>query len=83
MNPVKKKEIQIFSNGSCYFKTTIIKNKEAKKVKIYNKDHITFIFNKKDTNSLLESRDFKNCIIITNYTQIFNEHIKNISFYKT
>lgn len=54
---VKKKKIQIFADGSLNFNYTIIK--KAKKVKIYNKDHTTFSFNKKDTISLLDSKDFE------------------------
>lgn len=58
MTLVKKKKIQIFSDGSLNFNSSIIK--KTKKVKIYNKDHTTFIFNKKDANLLLDSKDFEN-----------------------
>lgn len=53
-----KKKIQIFSNGSLHFNNSIIR--KSKKIKVYNKDHITFIFNKKDANFLLNSKDFEN-----------------------
>lgn len=55
---IKKKEIQVFSDGSCNFKNTIIK--KAKKAQICNKDHTTFSFYKKDANFLLNSKDFEN-----------------------
>jgi hypothetical protein len=55
---IKKKEMQVFSDGSYHFNNTIIK--KAKKVKICNKDHTTFSFNKKDANFLLNSKDFEN-----------------------
>ncbi len=58
MTLVKKKEIQIFSDGSFNFHETIVR--EAKKIKIYKKDHITFSFNKKDANSQLNSKEFEN-----------------------
>lgn len=58
MTLIKKKEVQIFSDGSCNFNNTLIR--KAKKIKIYNKDHVTFIFNKKDVNFLLDSKDFEN-----------------------
>ena len=55
---IKKKEIQVFSDGSCNFNNTVIK--KTRKVKICNKDHTTFSFNKKTTNFLLNSKDFEN-----------------------
>lgn len=57
MNLIKKKEIQIYSDGSLNFNKTIIK--KAKKVKICKKDHTTFSFNKKNANFLLDSKDFE------------------------
>lgn len=55
---IKKKGLQVFSDGSLNFSHTIIK--KSKKIKIYTKDHTTFSFNKKHINSLLDSKDFKN-----------------------
>ena len=55
---IKKKEVQVFSDGSCNFNNTIIK--KAKKVKVCNKDHTTFSFNKKNASFLLDSKDFEN-----------------------
>jgi len=46
-----KKKIQIFSDGSLNFNTTIIK--KFKKINFYNKDHKNFILNKKNSNTLL------------------------------
>jgi hypothetical protein len=57
MGLVKKKEIQVFSDGSLNFNDTIIR--KAKKVRTCNKDHKTFSFNKKDANFLLDSKDFE------------------------
>lgn len=58
MTLVKKKEIQIFSDGSFNFAETIVR--KAKKIKFFKKDHTTFSFNKKETNSKLNSKEFEN-----------------------
>jgi hypothetical protein len=55
---VKKKIVQIFSDGSLNFNYTIIK--KLKKVKLYNKDHLNFSLNQKNTTSMLDSKDFEN-----------------------
>lgn len=58
MTLVKKKEIQIFSDGSFNIDETIIR--KAKKIKIFKKDHLTFSFNKKETDFKLNSEEFEN-----------------------
>ena len=53
-------KIQIFSDGSLNFNTTIIK--KLKKINFFNKDHKNFILNKKNSNILFNqqnSRSFK------------------------
>jgi len=53
---VKKKTIQIFSDGSLNVSSTFLK--KSNKIKVSNKDHTTFTFNKKNANLLLNSKDF-------------------------
>ncbi len=68
MTLVKKKEIQIFSDGSFNFHETIVR--EAKKIKIY----------KKDANSQLNSKEFENFkTILISYDIIFIKNLKFIS----
>lgn len=55
---VKKKIIQIFSDGSLNFNYSIIK--KSKKLKLESTDHTTFSFNKKNTSSITDLKDFKN-----------------------
>lgn len=59
MSFIKKKVTKIFSDGSINFNNTFIK--KVKKVKISQKDHATFILNKKNTNLMTtNSKDFDN-----------------------
>ena len=46
MSVIKKKQVLIFSDGSILNNKTYIKT--SNKIKILNKDHKTFVFNKKD-----------------------------------
>jgi hypothetical protein len=55
MNPVKKKTVQIFANGS--ITTTQIFFKQYNKIKIYNKDHTTFSFNQKKSHIINDSKN--------------------------
>ena len=55
---VKKKKIQIFSDGSLSFCKTSFK--KLNRLVICDKDHTTFIFNKKDPSLLLNSKSFEN-----------------------
>ena len=54
---IKKKVIQVLSNGSLHFDTSILK--KLKKVKIVNKDHTNFDFNKKSKSSVLNVKEFE------------------------
>ena len=54
---IKKKIIQVFSDGSLYFNNSLIR--KVKKVKAVNKDHINFSFNKKTTDSSLNPKEFE------------------------
>lgn len=59
MNFTKKKVTKIFSDGSINFNNIL--KKKTNKVKISQKDHATFIFNKKNTNLVVSnSKDFEN-----------------------
>lgn len=55
---IKKKTIQIFSNGSVVINKTVFK--QFNKIKVYNKDHITFTFNQKKFNQVSDSKNFFN-----------------------
>jgi hypothetical protein len=55
---IKKKTIQIFSNGSVLINKTVFK--QFNKVKVYNKDHVTFTFNQKKFNQVSDSKNFFN-----------------------
>ena len=55
---IKKKIVQIFSDGSLNFDRTLLK--KLKRVKINDKDHTTFIFNKKNSSLVLNSKSFEN-----------------------
>ena len=58
MTFVKKKVIQIFSDGSMHFSNNSFK--KVNKIKVGNKDHTTFVFNKKNANSFFTgSKDFE------------------------
>lgn len=56
MNFIKKKKIQIFANGSSI--STNFFFKQLNKTKFYNKDHTTFSFYKKDSDSSNNSKNF-------------------------
>jgi hypothetical protein len=59
MNFTKKKVTKIFSDGSINFNNIFFK--KTHKVKISQKDHASFIFNKKNTNIVVSnSKDFEN-----------------------
>jgi hypothetical protein len=56
----KKKQIVQFSDGSCIINKTLLKT--SKKISILDKDHITFIFNRKNktySKDLASFKDFK------------------------
>lgn len=55
---IKKKTVQIFSNGSVQIDKTVFK--QFHKIKIYNKDHLTFTFNKKKLDKVSDSKHFLN-----------------------
>ena len=55
MKPIKKKQFLMFSDGSIVNSKTYIKT--SNKIKILNKDHKTFLFNKKDKNLEHHSKD--------------------------
>lgn len=55
---IKKKTVQIFSNGSVLIDKTIFK--QFNKIKVYNKDHLTFAFNQKKFNQVSDSKNFLN-----------------------
>ena len=55
---IKKKTIQIFSNGSVLINKTVFK--QFNKIKVYNKDHLTFTFNQKKFNQVSDSKNFFN-----------------------
>jgi len=58
MTFVKKKVIQIFSDGSIHFSNNSFK--KVNKIKVSKKDHATFAFNKKNANSFFTgSKDFE------------------------
>ena len=57
MSLVKKKEIQIFSDGSVRVRNSSFN--KLKKIKIYKKDHLTFSFNKKDSTDSVNLKDFE------------------------
>ena len=59
MSFTKKRVIKIFSDGSINFNSTFFK--KINKVKISQKDHATFILNKKNNNLITtNSKDFEN-----------------------
>jgi len=59
MSFVKKRIIKIFSDGSVNFNNTF--SKKLNKIKISQKDHATFILNKKNSNVITtNSKDFEN-----------------------
>lgn len=58
MSWVKKKIINIFSDGSLDFDKIIFRR--LKIIQIINKDQKTFIFNKKNINVILNSKFSKN-----------------------
>ena len=58
MSITKKKIIQIFSDGSLNYNSTIIK--KLKKINFYEKDHKTFIFNQKNPNKMYAPKKFTN-----------------------
>jgi len=55
---IKKKAIQIFSNGTVSIDKTIFK--QSNKIKVYNKDHLSFNFNQKKFNQIPDSKNFLN-----------------------
>lgn len=55
---IKKKTIQIFSNGSISINKTAFK--QFNQVKVYNKDHLTFTLNQKKFNQVSDSKNFFN-----------------------
>ena len=55
MRTIQKKQILMFSDGSIINTKTYIKT--ANKIKSLNKDHKTFIFNKKNKNLEHHSKD--------------------------
>jgi hypothetical protein len=55
---VKKKIVQVFSDGSLSVGKTFFK--KLNRVVICEKDHTTFIFNKKDSSLVLSSKSFEN-----------------------
>ena len=52
---IKKKAIQIFSNGTVSIDKTIFKH--LNKIKVYNKDHLSFNFNQKKFNQITDSKN--------------------------
>lgn len=56
MNFIKKKRIQVFTDGS--ITTTKIFFKQLNKTKVYNKDHINFQFYKKPSGFVNNSKNF-------------------------
>lgn len=58
MNIIKKKSVKIFSNGSIITSNTFFK--QNNEIKIYEKDHLTFIFYKKKSNTISDSKSFIN-----------------------
>lgn len=58
MTWIKKKIVQIFSDGSLNFDKTLLK--KLKRVQIGEKDHLTFTFNKKNSSLVLNSKSFEN-----------------------
>lgn len=56
---LKKKVIQIFSDGSLNFNYIFVK-KRLKKLKIWDKDHINCKLNSKNLNSSLNSKELSN-----------------------
>ena len=58
MSFVKKRIMKIFSDGSVNFNNTF--SKKSNKIKISQKDHTTFILNKKNSNVITtNSKDFE------------------------
>lgn len=57
MRKTQKKQIFIFSDGSILNNKTYLKT--SNKVKILNKDHKTFLFNKKNKNLEHNSKDLE------------------------
>lgn len=55
MKTIQKKQILMFSDGSVNTSKTYIKT--SNKVKSLNKDHKTFLFNKKNKNAERRSKD--------------------------
>ena len=58
MKTITKKQIFMFSDGSILHNKTYIKT--SNKIKILNKDHKTFVFNKKNKNIEHHSKDLDN-----------------------
>jgi hypothetical protein len=56
MNFIKKKKIQIFKDGSITTTKTFFK--QSNKIRIYNKDHTTFQFYKKNSDFTNNSKNF-------------------------
>lgn len=56
MNIIKKKSVKIFSNGSIITSNTFFK--QNNEIKIHDKDHLTFIFYKKKSNIVSDSKSF-------------------------
>jgi hypothetical protein len=56
MNFIKKKKIQIFTDGSLTTTKTFFK--QSNKIKIYNKDHTTFQFYKNNSDFISNSKNF-------------------------
>ena len=55
MTVVKKKMIQIFSNGSLNFDGTIIK--KLKRSKLFDRDHINFSFYRKNLKTIPKQKN--------------------------
>ncbi len=56
MSITTTKIIQIFSDGSLNYYSTVIK--KSKKINFYDKDHKNFVFNKKKTNEKFTKKKF-------------------------
>ena len=56
MNFIKKKKIQIFTDGSIKITKTFFK--QSNKIKIYNKDHTTSQLYKKNSDFINNSKNF-------------------------
>jgi hypothetical protein len=58
MRITTRKKVQIFSDGSLNFDTTIIK--KLKKINFFNRDHKNFVLNKKNSDILFYQQNSKN-----------------------